>query len=232
VKKVVSLNFSKVVLKSIPKLILKDTSKLVRKLVEIVVLSTIMFFGTGCATTQYTTHYGFFEAENSAGELRQFRVLWETAIVQDWGERRRYTGPVVLEAQCSQRKMVFFDDAYPAQRACVSEDYQGIVYCGDVDADRDQRGLGIEPGSICAEVTDARGSKRISRLDSEIRITNQCQPAVTEIRKDGKVLNQDYLMPSKLPYVIATTTLKGRDRDGHVPQLWNHSSVCDPLQAR
>ena len=36
----------------------------------------------GCATTDYTTHYGFFEAENSAGELRQFRLYWQTVRVE------------------------------------------------------------------------------------------------------------------------------------------------------
>lgn len=187
---------------------------------------------SGCATTQYTTHYGFFEAENAAGDLRQFRVIWETGVIQDWGERRRFTSPLVLETQCSLRKIVFYDAGYPAQRSCLAEGEPGIVYCGDIVKDRDQRGLKIQPNSVCAEITDSRGATRISSLRDEVRISMSCQPAETQYQKDGKWVNQDSLMPSKLPYVIATTTLKGRDRDGHIPQLWNHSSVCDPLQAR
>ncbi|KZZ62651.1 hypothetical protein A3762_13260 [Oleiphilus sp. HI0125] len=186
----------------------------------------------GCATSRTTTHYGFFEAENSQGELRQFRVHWETIDVQGFNSRERYSTPLVLQAQCSQRAVRFYDANFRAQRACIPNDQLGIAYCGSERKDLDHRALPIEKGKACAYVVDAKGAGEIKYLGDEIQIIMRCQPKEPQVRVGRKWVNRDYLKPSSIPYVVATKTVPGSDKDGHVPQLWNHSSVCDPTQGR
>ena len=185
-----------------------------------------------CATSRTTTHYGFFEAENSAGELRQFRLYWEVIEVEGFDERRRFSTPLVLEAQCSERALRFYDGNFRAQRSCLDNNELGIAYCGNPSIDIDHRALPIEAGKACAYATDDRGSGEIKLLDSEVHLIMRCQPKETQIRVGRKWVNQDYLKPSAIPYVVATKSVAGSNKDGHVPQLWNHSSVCDPDQGR
>lgn len=185
-----------------------------------------------CATSRTTTHYGFFEAENSAGELRQFRLFWEVIEVEGFNDRRRYSTPLMLETQCSERVLRFYDQNYRAQRSCMENDELGIAFCGNPVIDIDHRALPIEEGKACAYASDARGSAKITLLRDEVQITMRCQPKHPQERQGRKWVNQDYLKPSVIPYVVATKSVAGSDRDGHVPQLWNHSSVCDPDQGR
>lgn len=185
-----------------------------------------------CATSRTTTHYGFFEAENSAGELRQFRLYWEVIEVEGFDERRRFTTPLVLEAQCSERALRFYDGNFRAQRSCLDNDELGIAYCGSTSLDLDHRALPIQEGKACAYATDTRGAGEIKYLGSEVQLTIRCQPKEPQVRVGRKWVNRDYLKPSAIPYVVATKSVSGSNKDGHVPQLWNHSSVCDPDQGR
>lgn len=189
-------------------------------------------FLQACATSKTTTHYGFFEAENSAGELRQFRLFWEVIEVEGFNDKRRYSTPLILETQCSERVLRFYDGNYRAQRSCMDSDELGIAFCGNSALDIDHRALPIKEGKVCAYASDARGSAKITLLRDEVQITMRCQPKQVQERAGRKWVNQDYLKPSAIPYVVATKSVPGSDRDGHVPQLWNHSSVCDPDQGR
>ena len=189
-------------------------------------------FLQACATSKTTTHYGFFEAENSTGEPRQFRVVWETTEVQGFNEKRRYTSPITLETQCSERKVKLYDANHPAQRTCMDKGELGIAFCGKPSLDVDYRGLEIQPGTVCAYVTDNKNAGTISVLGEQIKISLRCRPKEPKVRVGRAFENHDYLKPSKIAYEIATKTVAGSDRDGHVPQLWNHSSVCDPNQGR
>ena len=79
----------------------------------------------GCATTEYTTYYAMFEAENSAGDWRQFRLHWQTVHREGWGGDSENVLPVVLEAQCSHRKLYFYDQSFHRNRQC------GMRFGGD-----------------------------------------------------------------------------------------------------
>lgn len=199
-----------------------------KRLVVVICLMVLQ----ACATSKTTTHYGFFEAENSSGELRQFRVVWETIEVQGFNDKRRYTSPITLETQCSERRVKLYDANFPAQRSCMDKGELGIAFCGKPSRDVDYRGLAIEPGTVCAYVTDLKNAGAINVLGEQIKITLRCQPREPKVREGRAIVNQDYLKPSKIAYEVATKTIDGSDRDGHVPQLWNHSSVCDPNQGR
>ena len=193
---------------------------------------TCLLLLQACATSRTTTHYGFFEAENSAGELRQFRLFWEIIEVEGFNERRVYSTPLILETQCSDRVLRFYDGNYRAQRACMDSEELGIAFCGDPANDIDHRALAIKDGKVCAYASDSRGAGKITLLRDEVQITMRCQPSETKVRRGRKWINQDYLKPSTIPYVVATKSVAGSDKDGHVPKLWNHSSVCDPEQGR
>jgi hypothetical protein len=183
---------------------------------------------SGCATSKYTTHYGFFDAENSTGELRQFRVFWETVEVESWQGKRFYAQPLRLEAQCSARVLRFYDETARSQRTCLAEQQGGIVYCGDRRKDSDSRGLPIQDNIVCGTVTDDKGAQTILGLKGQIKINLSCEPTNASRRDGRKKVNQDYLKPSAQPYIVTTKAVAGQERDGHVPRLWNHSSVCDP----
>lgn len=189
-------------------------------------------FVQACATSRTTTHYGFFEAENSVGELRQFRIHWESTEVQSWQGKRRLTGPLILQAQCSERAIRLYDAQFKAQTFCMPEGHDGIVYCGKPSLDIDHRALPIEEGKICAFVTDRRGARYIKDLRGDLMFTMRCRPKEPKVRLGRKWSNRDLLKPSKIPYAIATKSLPGKESDGHIPELWNHSSVCDPNQGR
>jgi hypothetical protein len=207
--------------------ILRRYWKRVKQILKLVVIVSMLFM-SGCATSKYTTHYGFFDAENSDGELRQFRVVWETVEVESWKGKRFYALPLRLETQCSDRVLRFYDATARTQRACIAANERGIAYCGDASKDNDPRGLPIKNNSICGTVTNAVGAQAILRLKDEVHLTLVCEPKNSSRRDGRKKVNQDYLKPSVQPYVVATKAVEGQDSDGHVPKLWNHSSVCDP----
>lgn len=207
--------------------ILRRSEKKEKQILKLVIAVGVLLL-SGCATSKYTTHYGFFDAENSDGELRQFRVVWETVEVESWQGKRFYALPLRLETQCSDRELRFYDATARTQRTCLAASERGIAYCGDASKDNDPRGLPIKNNSICGTVTDAAGAQAILRLKDEVHLTLVCEPKNSSRRDGRKKVNQDYLKPSVQPYVVATKAVEGQDLDGHVPKLWNHSSVCDP----
>ena len=195
-------------------------------------LLTLLF--SGCATTDYTTHYAIFEAENSAGEERLFRVYWQTVRYEGWLGNKYRALPVVLESQCSERALRFYDASFGAGRRCVdggsnnSSSNDGITFCGIGSEDENRRGRAIRDKSICGVVTDREGSKTILDLDGELLITLGCRPKLTERRVRFKKQNIDYLMGSAIPYIVSTKVVKGRDIEKILPVVSQHSSICDP----
>lgn len=183
---------------------------------------------SACATTDYKTHYGWFVAENSAGELRQFRVYWQSVRYEGWASDETRPTPVIIEAQCSERKVHLFDSSFGPGRRCQGEQGEGIVFCGRTAEDTDRRGLPIANHSLCATITDRQGSSKILDLEGEVLINMSCRPKRTQKTRDGKKVNIDYLHSSQQPYIVSTKTVKGGDIEQLVPALFNHSSVCDP----
>lgn len=183
---------------------------------------------SACATTEYHTHYGWFTAENSAGELREFRVYWQTMRIEGWTSEEIRPIPVVIETQCSDRKVHLFDSSFGQGRRCRDYPGEGITYCGRSDLDVNRRGLPIEGNTLCASITDRKGSTSILDLEGEVLLYMSCRPKRTEKTRDGKKINIDYLMNSQQPYIVSTKKVKGGDIEQLVPALFNHSSVCDP----
>ena len=182
---------------------------------------------SGCATSEYTTHYGLFTAESASGELREYRVYWQTVRYQGWKSNQYRALPVILETQCSERALRFYDDSFGSGLRCNSMDGPGISYCGRAHLDSDRRGLAIEDNQVCATITDKQGATNILSLEGELLLTVSCRPQQTEKIVSGKKVSTDYLLNSEVPYVISTKSVEGEDIDSLVPPLFNHSSVCE-----
>lgn len=196
----------------------------VRRAAVVIVFAAL----SACATSDYTTHYGFFEAENTAGELRQFRLYWQTVRYEGWLENTYRALPVVLETQCSDRRVRFFDASYGQARRCLNRDGEGIHFCAEGGEDIDWRGLPVDDEAYCGRVTDRKGAQNILSLEGDVLLYMHCRPSRTQVADGDTMRNLDYLMPSALPYVISTKQVEGRNIEALVPPLFNHSSVCDP----
>lgn len=184
---------------------------------------------SGCATPTYTTHYGVFEAENSAGELRQFRVYWQTARFEGWSEDQYRAFPVVLESQCSQRVLRFYDDSFgEALRCSDAKDRSGIHFCASARLDETRRGLALQDKVLCGVITDRNGSEHILDLEGTVLITLSCEPKVKERRAGNKKINTDFLQSSALPYIVSTRSVQGSDLEALLPEVSQHSSICNP----
>lgn len=190
----------------------------------LVLLSLIM---TGCATSEYTTHYGLFTAESASGEVRQFRVYWQTVRYQGWKSNQFRALPVMLETQCSERALRFYDESFGQGVRCRDRTSPSISYCGKNRLDTDRRGLDIQENQTCAMITDRQGSSDILSLSGEVLLTMSCRPRETERIVDGKKISTDYLKNSEVPYVVSTKSVPGEDIETIVPALFNHSSVCE-----
>jgi len=197
-------------------------------LLAVIMMAGAILFLTGCATTDYTTHYGIFTAENSAGEVRQFRIHWQTVRYEGWLEDKKRALPVFLQTQCSDRRLLFYDASFGEGRRCKGVKQDGIYYCGDAERDVDRRGLPVENGAFCGSITDRNGSKDILSLEGEVLLTLQCRPKETEVITLDERKNIDYLLNSSIPYVISTKKVSGQALEDLIPALSNHSSICDP----
>ena len=185
---------------------------------------------SACATKDYVTHYGIFTAENSLGEQRQFRVHWQKVRYEGWTENTFRAFPVILEAQCSKRKMYLYDATFGEGRRCKGNDENGIQYCGDSQIDMDRRGLEIEDHTECLSITDRYGSKDILSLRGDVLIKVSCRPKVTQKNSLDQKTNLDYLLTSEVPYTVSTKYILGGNGnvDLIIPELSTHSSICDP----
>ena len=192
------------------------------------VLFCFSLFAGGCATSHYKTHYGVFEAENSAGEVRLFRVYWQTVRYQSWSEDRYQAFPLILETQCSRRDLIFYDETLGSHQRCDDAPESGIHYCANAAKDESRRGTPVKDNTVCATITDRSGANKILDLDGELLITLECQPKVKEKMVDGKKENSDFLLGSSLPYIVSTKSVDGVDLLSILPQVSQHSSICDP----
>jgi len=135
--------------------------------------------------------------------------------------------PVVLETQCSQRKLYFYDQSFGPSLRCTDGDEHSIYYCADARKDMSRHGVALSDNVVCGTVTDRSGSKDILSLDGEVLITLNCRPKQTMKQVKGKKKSIDFLLNSELPYVVTTKKVKGKDLDLVIPSLSTHSSICD-----
>lgn len=151
---------------------------------------------TGCAS--YYSHYGNFEAMNSDGVMRHHVIHWKTAEYPEWSFGENESTEITLTTQCSERTWSLSDERLAE---CPSD---GIVACGTPGSDYDAKGLEISQAtSVCAQISDESGSKRITDLGHEVLLTVSCRPVSTSYKKaDGEIQNTDYLKASVVPYAV------------------------------
>lgn len=193
----------------------------------------ISFVLSGCATSTVTTHYGIFEAQNTAGEQRLFRLYWQVFEYDDWNEKRFKARPLVLETQCSQRVMKFYDDTAGEHNRChdQGEKVSGITSCARGRGFEGEDGRILPHNSLCAYITDRKGSSDLLNLEGELILRMECRPAETEMKQAGETINIDTLLRSDVPYIVATKKVVGReieDIDKVIPEVSQHSTICDP----
>lgn len=204
---------------------MRNVKSLALQLLFLVLLGSL----SACATTSYKTHYGIFAAETSQGEIRDFRVYWQTIRTEGWTEERLRVTPITLETQCSERKLYFYDRSHGRARKCIDAAKSGIVSCGSKGQDVDPRGVLIEETAYCGYITDDDNASRIANLDERIKITFQCRPNKVERRKGSGLVSVDYIRASAVPYTITTKTVQGQSIEKLIPPLNNHPSVCENL---
>lgn len=105
---------------------------------------------------------------------------------------------------------------------------KGIHYCSDVRRDESRVGRSFNAAQSCGFISDADGAQDILSLKGELRISLTCQPRVKEYRQGKKRINSDYLKASSQPYLVKTRAVKGSDRQALLPELSQHSSICQP----
>lgn len=199
-----------------------DCGMILLKTLKVALVAAFLILLQGCAS--YYSHYGSFDSINSAGEQRKFVVSWQSAEYPGWYWADNSSTAIVLETQCSTRKL-YFIDAGVAQNAasynaeCVTNQ-NGIVVCGDPQLDLDANGRGLQgSGQVCGSISNSKGVDSITALGNELLIKIDCWPASTQYEVGGEKKNRDYLKYSVVPYTIATKKVPRYSLDDKVPVL-------------
>ncbi|SRR5690554_427021 len=174
-------------------------------------------FLSGCAT--YYSHYGSFSAENSAGEVREFLLTWQTADYPDWWWQEDRSTPVTLKTQCSEREVRFLDASHREGTQSCGGDTYPIAWCGtdklDLVADVAESG----PEEVPCGWIQSGDAKSITELGGEVQLFMRCQPAQTTVGAGDEQKNMDYLKASAVPYwVTVKKAVRGSLQD-RPPQL-------------
>lgn len=174
---------------------------------------------SGCAS--YYNHYAVFPAENSAGELRQVRLSWQSAEYPDWWLADNKTTAITVETQCSQRVWKLVDDGYSGSTSCGS----GIRACGEKGVDLVAATGAVADGSVvCMAVNPGQPNARIADLGGKLSLLVSCRPAETSRGEGDEVENLDYVRASSVPYTINPRKSPRGSLSGRPPAL--DESVC------
>lgn len=150
----------------------------------------------GCAS--YYSHYGKLVTETAAGDTREVLVSWQTEERPGWLGGVNAT-PIVLETQCSERRLVFRNGDDP-QSSCRSEE-AGIVWCASPGEDLAADGLTALPATtVCGLINDASGRPSIGELASRFQLTIRCWPAEPRVKQGDEEISRDYPRASSVPY--------------------------------
>lgn len=172
----------------------------------------------GCAS--YYSHFAIFPAENSQGEARQVRVSWDTAEYPAWWILDDRSTAMTVETQCSARVWRLRDDSHQDAGACGN----GIRACAEPGLDRAvvrREGLDV---SACLLVSPGQGDARIAGINGRLELLVACEPIVSELEREGEVVNVDYLRPSPVPYTVYTRKVPRGSLSASLPAF--DDSVC------
>ncbi len=173
---------------------------------------TILF--SGCAS--YYSHYGSFSAENSAGELREYLVSWQTADYPDWWLQEDQSTPITLKTQCSEREIRFLDASHQKGKRC-GDGSQAIAWCGTEGVDLAVDDAGAVDAVPCGWI--AGEAKRISELGGQLELVMRCRPAQTTVGTGDDRKNMDYLKASEVPYWVSVRKVPRGSFQDRPPQL-------------
>lgn len=152
---------------------------------------------SGCAS--YYNHYAVFPAENSAGELRQVRLSWQSAEYPGWWLADNKATAITVETQCSQRVWKLVDGGYSGHASCGS----GIRACGQEGVDLvAATGAAADANVVCMALNPDQPDARIADLGGKLTLLVSCRPARTSRGGGDEAENLDYVRASSVPYTV------------------------------
>lgn len=179
-----------------------------------------VLFLSGCAS--YYSHYAMFPAENSAGDVRQVRLSWDTADYPEWWLVSDKATPIKLETQCSSRVWRLYDNSHDKAGDCG----EGIRACGQPELDMQPLlGSAVTGATRCLAVNPADTNGRIAGLQSKLDLLVSCQPASVTEGEGDKERNMDYIRASSVPYTIYVRKAPRGSLLAKMPKF--DESVCD-----
>ena len=161
----------------------------------------IVLLLTGCATTTlYTSH---FEAQNSAGQNREFVLYWNTTTSVFSGTK---ASPVTLLTQCSSRTIEY------EERPVAGQSATQIVFRGEPGFDTAAGSTELPPSGVCGRVLSADRLQNLS--GPRIQFTVSCNPVSGD---PFTVQDNNYLQARDIPYIVDITAVKTKDLTTDTP---------------
>lgn len=173
----------------------------------------------GCAS--YYRHFAMFSAENSQGKERKVRVSWNTAEYPDWWFLDDRSTALKMETQCSARIWRLHDDSHEQAGACGT----GIRACAESGVDRVAVSRRDLDASACIVVSPGNSDARIAGIEGRLELLVACEPLVPELKREGEVVNMDYLRASPVPYTVYTRKVPRGSLSASLPAF--DESACD-----
>lgn len=168
----------------------------------------------GCAS--YYTHYAMFPAENSAGEVRDVRVSWQSAEYPGWWLMSDKATTIKVETECSQRVWRLGDDSHGAAEGCGD----GVRACGDPRRDLlAGSGQPADPQQVCMSISQPDQVQRVADIGGTFAIRVSCTPARTRIEQDGEEVDVDYLRASTVPYTVHARKVPRGSLSARLPEF-------------
>lgn len=169
---------------------------------SIVSLAALLLLA-GCATTTlYTAH---MEAQNSAGQDREFVLYWNTTTSVFSGTK---ASPLTLLTQCSSRTIQYEERPVTDSAQSTTQ----IVFRGEPGFDTATDSMELPPSGVCGRVLSA---DRLQNLRGpRIEFTVNCKPVSGD---PFAVQDDNYLQARDIPYVVDVTAMNTKDLSAATP---------------
>lgn len=169
---------------------------------RIALLPAILLLAACSTTTLYSSR---FEAENSAGQQRQFVLYWNTTTSAFWGTT---ASPVTLLTQCSSRTV-----HYEEEPARGGQNPTEVVFRGEPGRDRAMNSNELPANGVCGRVLSA--DRLTGVTGPTIEFTVSCKPVSGN---PFAATDDSYLQARDAPYVVAVTAMKTKDLQADTPK--------------
>ncbi|MDE2234250.1 MAG: hypothetical protein KGL13_10100 [Gammaproteobacteria bacterium] len=166
-------------------------------------LGAVMLLVACATTTLYTSH---FQAQNSAGQEREFVIYWNLTSSVFTGTK---ASPVTLLTQCSSRAIQYEQQPVAAQGQTTTQ----IVFRGEPGMDTAADSEILPPSGICGRVLSAN---QLAELRGpNIEFTMSCKPSGGD---PFAVLDHSYLQAREAPYVVKVSATRTNDLTDATPR--------------